>query len=152
MRAQSAKETGTVLWFDMRKRFGFISQDSGQKDVFIHLDQITKAGYQFLQKDQRVEYSVARAPPKGNGKGKIIAINIIVTAEAPPGSSDQPPPDEANQPTSRAESKRARNRERKNRGAQSRSGGGNGSGGGGSGGSGGGNGGSGGGNGGYRNI
>jgi CspA family cold shock protein len=152
VRAQSAKETGTVLWFDMRKRFGFISQDSGQKDVFIHLDQITKAGYQFLQKDQRVEYSVARAPSKGNGKGKIIAINIIVTAEAPPGSSDHPPPDEANQPTSRAESKRARNRERKNRGAQSRSGGGNGSGGGGSGGSGGGNGGSGGGNGGYRNF
>jgi CspA family cold shock protein len=152
VRAQSAKETGTVLWFDMRKRFGFISQDSGQKDVFIHLDQITKAGYQFLQKDQRVEYSVARAPSKGNGKGKIIAINIIVTAEAPPGSSDHPPPDEANQPTSRAEAKRARNRERKNRGAQSRSGGGNGSGGGGSGGSGGGNGGSGGGNGGYRNF
>jgi CspA family cold shock protein len=56
--------TGTVKWFNATKGFGFITQDDGGDDVFVHHSAIEGSGYRELTEGQHVEY-VATAGPKG---------------------------------------------------------------------------------------
>lgn len=51
---------GTVKWFNSEKGFGFISQDNGGKDVFVHFRQINKTGYGRVSLDegQKVTFNV----------------------------------------------------------------------------------------------
>ncbi len=55
----SARETGTVKWFNTSKGFGFISRDQGE-DVFVHFRAIRGDGHRVLEEGQRVEFIVAR--------------------------------------------------------------------------------------------
>ena len=50
--------TGTVKWFNNTKGYGFIVQDNGEKDVFVHHTAIQADGYRSLQEGQRVSYDV----------------------------------------------------------------------------------------------
>ncbi|MEU4423155.1 cold-shock protein [Actinoplanes sp. NPDC024001] len=52
--------TGTVKWFNGEKGFGFITQDSGEGDVFAHFSAIATTGYRSLEENQRVEFDVAQ--------------------------------------------------------------------------------------------
>jgi cold-shock DNA-binding protein family len=52
--------TGTVKWFNDAKGFGFIKQDEGGDDVFVHFRSIQGSGFRSLQEGQRVEYKVTR--------------------------------------------------------------------------------------------
>jgi CspA family cold shock protein len=54
--------TGTVKWFNATKGFGFIVQDNGGKDVFVHHSAIQVEGYRSLDEGQRVEYEVEQTP------------------------------------------------------------------------------------------
>jgi cold shock protein len=36
--------TGTVMWFNNQKGFGFIQPDNGNKDVFVHISAVERAG------------------------------------------------------------------------------------------------------------
>ena len=36
---------GTVKWFNSEKGFGFIEQEDGGKDVFVHFRQVNNSGY-----------------------------------------------------------------------------------------------------------
>ncbi|MDA8046625.1 MAG: cold-shock protein [Actinomycetota bacterium] len=54
--------TGTVKWFNSEKGFGFISQDSGGPDVFVHFSAITGNGYRNLEENQKVEFETAQGP------------------------------------------------------------------------------------------
>jgi CspA family cold shock protein len=54
--------TGTVKWFNGDKGFGFITQDGGGSDVFVHFSAITGDGYRNLEENQRVEYETAQGP------------------------------------------------------------------------------------------
>jgi CspA family cold shock protein len=49
---------GTVKWFNGEKGFGFISQDDGQPDVFVHFSAIQSDGYRTLEENAKVEYDV----------------------------------------------------------------------------------------------
>jgi CspA family cold shock protein len=51
---------GTVKWFNSEKGFGFIQQDNGGKDVFVHFRQINKTGYGRVSLDegQKVTFNV----------------------------------------------------------------------------------------------
>lgn len=49
---------GTVKWFDEKKGFGFIEQDSGGKDVFVHFSAIKSEGFKTLAEGQRVSYNI----------------------------------------------------------------------------------------------
>jgi len=49
---------GTVKWFNAEKGFGFISQDSGADDVFVHYSAIDGDGFRTLEANQRVEFEV----------------------------------------------------------------------------------------------
>jgi CspA family cold shock protein len=52
--------TGTVKWFNAEKGFGFISQDDGGADVFVHFSAITGEGYRELREGQKVDYEVTQ--------------------------------------------------------------------------------------------
>ena len=50
---------GTVKWFNADKGFGFIAQDGGGEDVFVHFSAIQGSGYRNLEEGQNVEFDVA---------------------------------------------------------------------------------------------
>ena len=52
--------TGTVKWFNADKGFGFIAQDGGGSDVFVHFSAITGSGYKELREGQKVTFDVAQ--------------------------------------------------------------------------------------------
>jgi cold shock protein len=51
---------GTVKWFNADKGFGFIAQDGGGDDVFVHFSAIQSSGYRSLEENQRVEFEITR--------------------------------------------------------------------------------------------
>jgi cold shock protein len=50
--------TGTVMWFNATKGFGFIQPDSGGKDVFVHVSVVERAGLEGLREGQKITYEV----------------------------------------------------------------------------------------------
>ena len=48
--------TGTVKWFNDAKGYGFITPDSGGKDVFVHFSSIGAEGYKSLAEGAKVEF------------------------------------------------------------------------------------------------
>ena len=45
--------TGTVKWFNSEKGFGFITQDGGGPDVFVHFSAIVGDGYRTSNEGQK---------------------------------------------------------------------------------------------------
>jgi len=68
-----ATETGIVKWFNDGKGFGFITPDSGGKDLFAHFSEIQGSGFKSLAENQRVEFEVKEGP-KGLQASNIRAI------------------------------------------------------------------------------
>ncbi|RCX31208.1 transcription antiterminator/RNA stability regulator CspE [Thioalbus denitrificans] len=50
--------TGTVKWFNDSKGFGFLTQDDGGADVFVHFSAIQGNGFRSLAEGQRVTFDV----------------------------------------------------------------------------------------------
>jgi CspA family cold shock protein len=53
-----SKVTGTVKWFNADKGYGFLTQDNGGKDVFVHFRAIVAEGYKTLPEGQKVQFEV----------------------------------------------------------------------------------------------
>ena len=53
-----SKVTGSVKWFNEAKGFGFLTQDDGGKDVFVHFRAIVSDGFKTLAEGQKVSFKV----------------------------------------------------------------------------------------------
>lgn len=64
---------GTVKWFDDSKGFGFISQENGEPDVFVHHSAINAEGFKTLAEGALVEFDV-QMEPKGARASNVTVI------------------------------------------------------------------------------
>ena len=67
----SNQTTGLVKWFNEAKGFGFLSQDNGGADVFVHFAAIASDGFKTLAEGQKVSFEVSEGP-----KG-LLAANVV---------------------------------------------------------------------------
>ena len=63
---------GTVKWFNAQKGYGFIQPDNGEKDVFVHISAVERAGLGSLAEGQKLSFELER--DKRNGK--VAATNL----------------------------------------------------------------------------
>ncbi len=63
-------EKGTVKWFNQTKGYGFITPESGDKDVFVHISALQQSGINNLAEGQRVSYEIE------TNKGKSSAVDL----------------------------------------------------------------------------
>ena len=56
---------GTVKWFNATKGYGFIEQEDGGKDAFIHISALEQSGIASLNDGQKVSYDLV---PGRDGK------------------------------------------------------------------------------------
>ncbi len=61
---------GTIKWFNSKKGFGFIEQESGD-DVFVHFSAIEMSGFKTLAEGERVEFEVEEND-KGLSAKKVV--------------------------------------------------------------------------------
>ena len=66
---------GTVKWFNESKGFGFISNDNGGEDVFVHFSAIQGDGFRSLTEGQKVTFDVEQDPKNSS---KLRAANVRV--------------------------------------------------------------------------
>ena len=63
--------TGKVKWFNDQKGFGFIADDKGGEDVFVHFSAVEMDGFKSLKEGQAVEYHA-----ENSGKG-LKATRVV---------------------------------------------------------------------------
>lgn len=68
------RQTGTVKFFNSQKGFGFITPDSGAKDVFVHFSAIRGTGRRDLADNQRVEFEIVQGD-RGPQASEVVAIS-----------------------------------------------------------------------------
>ena len=49
---------GTVKWFNPTKGYGFIKPTTGDKDVFVHISAVERAGLKGLSDNQKIGYEL----------------------------------------------------------------------------------------------
>jgi CspA family cold shock protein len=64
---------GTVKWFNESKGYGFIANDDGGEDVFVHFSSIVGDGFKTLSEGQRVMFDVEKDP---RNSSKLRAANV----------------------------------------------------------------------------
>ena len=68
---------GKIKWFNMKKGYGFISQEGAEdQDIFVHISAVKASGITKLQEGQKVEYEI-----KEQENGKMAAEDIKTISE-----------------------------------------------------------------------
>ncbi len=62
---------GTVKFFDTAKGYGFITNEAGGNDAFVHISAVEAAGMHSLEKEQRISYEL-----ENDKRGKTSAVNL----------------------------------------------------------------------------
>ena len=72
---------GTVKWFNAEKGYGFISNDEGGEDVFVHFSAIQVDGFKTLAEGQKVTFETE---PDPKDTGKLRAVNVTAKVRFTP--------------------------------------------------------------------
>ncbi|MDO5784455.1 MAG: cold-shock protein [Eubacteriales bacterium] len=67
---------GTVKWFNAEKGYGFLSNDEGGEDVFVHFSAIQMDGYKSLNEGQKVTFDV-EPDPKNSSKMRAVDVKPL---------------------------------------------------------------------------
>lgn len=66
--------TGSVLWFNQKKGFGFIKPDEAGPDLFVHVSDVVNTGLCDLAEGQRLAFEIAT---HGNGKFYATKLQLV---------------------------------------------------------------------------
>jgi CspA family cold shock protein len=66
-------QKGTVKWFNPTKGYGFITPANGDKDVFVHISAVERAGLRTLNEGQAIEFELV------SNRGRTSAENLKVS-------------------------------------------------------------------------
>ncbi len=69
---------GTVKWFNPEKGYGFITNDEGGEDVFVHFSAIQTEGFRTLDEGQKVTFETEQDP---KNSAKLRAANVVPVQE-----------------------------------------------------------------------
>ena len=61
---------GKIKWFNPTKGYGFIENDAGGKDIFLHVSALEQSGIDVLEEGEAVSFEI------GDNRGRENAINI----------------------------------------------------------------------------
>ena len=61
---------GKIKWFNPTKGYGFIENDAGGNDIFLHVSALEQAGIDTLEEGQAISFEI------GDNRGRENAINI----------------------------------------------------------------------------
>lgn len=75
---------GTVKFFNKDKGFGFIQQETGGEDVFVHISAVERAGLEGLGEGQQLEFTLV------DRGGKISATDLIPVGDIVPAQASAP--------------------------------------------------------------
>ena len=77
---------GKVKFFNAAKGFGFIQQDSGGEDVFVHISAVERAGLENLGEGQELEFNLV------DRGGKVSAQDLQILGDVVAAPADAGPP------------------------------------------------------------
>ncbi len=64
--------TGTILWFDCARGFGFVRPSHGPRDAFIHISTISEGLGTKLAPGTEVEFELVQT-----GDGRVVARHLV---------------------------------------------------------------------------
>ena len=69
-------KNGTVEWFKPDKGYGFIADDEGGDDVFVHFSAIIADGFRTLNEGQKVTFET-EPDPKNTDKLRAVNVKVV---------------------------------------------------------------------------
>lgn len=66
--------TGTVKWFNAQKGFGFIQQDDGSADAFVHISAVERSGLSQLSEGQKLSFELVRDRKSGKTAAEQLQV------------------------------------------------------------------------------
>ncbi len=87
--------TGTVKWFNPAKGYGFIEQEDGSKDAFVHISAVERAGLSSLSEGQKVQYDLVPGRDGKEAADNLVDLSSDEGAAPAPAAAAAPAAEEA---------------------------------------------------------